>query len=537
MSLGEGIWSVDAAARVDSVHSLLTDALIRVRLTGGGQVRLSLPEIYVRLAADDVVSFPALRPHQRHPWHALLCQLGAIACLRSGVEAPPGDAAGWAAILAALTPEYPAGEPWQLIAPPDQPAFLQPPAGPLEALKPVATPDELDMLVTAKNHDLKAARIGQAQADDWLFALVALQTSEGYLGAGNFGVSRMNGGFGNRPGIGLAPPGGPGKHVMRDITRLIVLEDDILDLYPEYEPDGLALLWLEPWDGTSSRQRAGLQPYYVEICRRVRLLTDGDLISARVGNSKAARITMSKDEGGITGDPWTPIITDGDAAKALSIEGRGFNYRRLAGIITGDGGGVRPAPLQEVGHDEDGDGWSLLCRAMARGQGKTEGYHERRVAIPRKVLRRIRRGELPEIGSLCKQRIAQASAVRGALRFGLMTLFQNGPEAVDTRDPSSSRHADRYLERFQADVDQDFFERLFEEASEADEDRRVQLRSQWLRDLLARATAILRSAEAGSPTSTVRRHRAIVRAQSALERAFHGAEDLKRTLQRTHHAA
>lgn len=525
------------AATGDGMHSLLTDDLIRVRLTNGGQVRLSLPELYERLAADEVESFPALRPHQRHPWHALLCQLGAIACRRAELKAPPGDAAGWSAILTALTPAHPAGEPWWLVAPPDKPAFLQAPVGPLEALKPIATPDELDMLVTAKNHDLKAARIGRAEPDDWLFALVTLQTSEGYLGAGNFGISRMNGGFANRPGIGVAPPGGPGRHVMRDIGRLIALQEDVLESYSDYEPDGPALLWLEPWDGTSSRPLPGLHPYYVEICRRVRLVSQGGTLSGRVGNSKTARIAMSKDEGGVTGDPWTPIVSDGSAAKALSIEGRGFNYRRLAEIMTGDGGRIRPAPLQQLGDDEDGDGWSLLCRALARGQGRTEGYHERRVAIPRRILRRIRRGELPEIGLLSRLRIEQASAVRGALRFGLMMLFQNGPETFDTRDPWSSRRADRLLERFQAEVDRDFFELLFEEAGEADQDKQVQLRKQWLMDLLRRASDVLQTAEAGSPTSTVRRHRAIVRAQSALERAFYGAQDLRKTLQRTDHVA
>lgn len=518
----------------DDMYSLLIDRLIRVQLGEGRLAQLSLPELYGRLAADDVASYPALRPHQRHPWHALLCQLGAVACLRSGLRAPPDDAADWAEILAALTPEHSASEPWQLVTPPGRPAFLQPVAGPLDALRPVATPDGLDMLVTSKNHDLKAARIGRARADDWLFALVTLQTSEGYLGAGNFGISRMNGGFANRPGIGLAPPGGLGSHVMRDIVRLIAIEDDILDSYPQYEPDGPALIWLEPWDGTGSRPRTGLHPYYVEICRRVRLVADGDVLSARVGNSKTARIAMSKDEGGVTGDPWTPIAIDGNTAKALSIDGRGFSYRRLARIITRDG--ILPAPLQELGDNEDGNGWSLLCRAIARGQGRTEGYHERRVAIPRKVLGRIRRGELPEIGRLCNQRILQAAAVRRALWFGLMTLLQNGEETINLRDPSSSRKADHHLEQFQAEVDCDFFERLFDEAGEADEAKQVELRRDWLMQLLDRARGVLRAAEAGSPASTVRHHRAMVRARGALDRGFYSAKDLKETLRRDHAA-
>jgi hypothetical protein len=123
-----------------------------------------------------------LRPHQRHPWHALLCQLGALACLRSGLAAPPADAEGWRTALRVLTPDFPDDEPWMLVTPPGRPAFLQAAAvGGLKDFRSLVTADALDVLVTAKNHDVKSARLIYAEPDDWLFALVALQTSEGYF--------------------------------------------------------------------------------------------------------------------------------------------------------------------------------------------------------------------------------------------------------------------------------------------------------------------------------------------------------------------
>ena len=67
------------------------------------------------------------------------------------------------------------------------------------------TPDALDYIVTAKNHDLKAARIERSSVEQWFYALIALQTMEGFLGRGNYGISRMNSGFGSRPLVGLAP--------------------------------------------------------------------------------------------------------------------------------------------------------------------------------------------------------------------------------------------------------------------------------------------------------------------------------------------
>jgi hypothetical protein len=48
-------------------------------------------------------------------------------------------------------------------------------------------------------------------------------------------------------------------------------------------------------------------------------------------------------------------------------------------------------------------------------------------------------------------------------------------------------------------------------------------RIDWLIDLRARAEAILKAAEAGSPTSAVRHHRAWVRAERAFEGAFFAA--------------
>ena len=160
-----------------------------------------------------------------------------------------------------------------------KPAFMQPPASSTEREKDyknaVSTPDALDMLVTSKNHDLKAEVAEQAHTDDWIFALVTLQTMEGFGGAGNYGISRMNGGLGNRPALSLAPiVGGPGAHVRRDIRALLEFRPEILDKHQHYpESGGVTLLWTLPWDGAATETRAVsiLDPLYIEVCRRVRL--------------------------------------------------------------------------------------------------------------------------------------------------------------------------------------------------------------------------------------------------------------------------
>jgi CRISPR system Cascade subunit CasA len=118
-------------------YSLLDEPLMTARLVDGQRIQLSLPALFVALAEDGIRDFPALRPHQRHPWHAFLVQLAAIALHQAGRSEPFADEADWRSALLALTPDDPDGAPWCLIAPPERPALLQAPVpeGDLSAWK------------------------------------------------------------------------------------------------------------------------------------------------------------------------------------------------------------------------------------------------------------------------------------------------------------------------------------------------------------------------------------------------------------------
>jgi CRISPR system Cascade subunit CasA len=260
--------------------------------------------------------------------------------------------------------------------------LLQPPipSGSLAELKNlIATPDGLDMLVTAKNHDIKQAVMTESAAEDWLFALVTLQTMEGFLGAGNYGISRMNGGFANRAAISISPPGGPAAHWQRDVRQVLALRGKIGGGI--YAPrDGLALLWLKPWDGTDSLRQDKLDAYYIEICRRVRLSVEQGRLVAHAGNTKVPRIVSIP--GGVTGDPWSPVVIEkGGVVKSLTVNGSGLGYRRMVEFMFN----VTPSPLQREAADEAKQGLHKLARALVRGHGKTEGYHERRVPLSRTI--------------------------------------------------------------------------------------------------------------------------------------------------------
>ena len=101
-----------------------------------------------------------------------------------------------------------------------------------------ATPDALDVLQTAKNHDVKAARGDRNEAEAWCFALLTLQSQIGFLGAGNQGVARMNGGFGSRPCVAWQQHRRPGARLLRDIPVLLRHRKALLaEPYP-YLADG-----------------------------------------------------------------------------------------------------------------------------------------------------------------------------------------------------------------------------------------------------------------------------------------------------------
>jgi len=138
--------------------NLLFDPLISVQRHDGTVERRTLPDVMAALSTDQVHDFPGLRPHQRTAWHSLLVQVGALGCLHQGSAVPTGSGDEWRDWLLSLTPDWPNGEAWALTNENvRQPAFLQAPepSGALDGFKEVHCADDLDVLPTSKNHDVK----------------------------------------------------------------------------------------------------------------------------------------------------------------------------------------------------------------------------------------------------------------------------------------------------------------------------------------------------------------------------------------------
>ena len=509
--------------------SILNEPLIRVDTTQGMR-QASLSELYATLST--VGAFPALRPHQRHAWHAFLVQLGVMAAYFGEVSDLPTDVAEWADLIRGLTSEWPGDEPWQLVVEDiAKPAFMQPPASSQEREKdyksPVETADQLDMLVTSKNHDLKASVVSEAGVDDWIFALVALQTMEGFGGAGNYGISRMNGGLGSRPAFSMAPTGGIGAHVKRDIRAL-------LDNYPATD-GGHRLLWLLPWDGTPAERLLPnqLAPFYIEVCRRIRLRSDdGDRLYAVRTSTKAARIE-GKDLKGRTGDPWTPHNPNRDGLP-LTLSRGGFNYKRVTEYLFDwqNPDLLNATPAEQRSNDPD-ETMQLVARSMVRGQGKTEGYYERVIPIRSKkamrgMMRRPGSDSTEDLGDLAQERIAQIGKVQRILRHAIITFMGRGES--DNSSPEQRGLANPWANRLDEIVDADFFDALQSEFEHNDRAERERVRNEWLMNgkdgVVDHAREILDEAVDSLPCPAIHRYKAREAAVGLFEGRMRGSSGL-----------
>lgn len=482
----------------------------------GDDRRTDLFGLFAALARDDVAAFPALRAHQAHAVHAFFVQVATLALQAAGETSLPDTGRDWRQLLIGLTPGHPDGAAWEMVVDDwSQPALLQPP-GMDPALrrtgKRVDTPDGIDMLVTARNHDLKASRIADAQDDDWFFALVSLQTQEGQMGAGNYGISRMNGGYGSRVGLSLRRHGAlAGEVFCRDVATLLDRQDTC---------DGIGLVWLEAWDGATSLSFAKLHPLYIDTCRRIRLTGSGGLITGAVlANSAVPRIE-AKALKGCTGDPWAPVLAD--HTKSWGIGATGFGYRKLADLL--NPAKVDLPPLSLPRDDETGWAMDLMMTGITRGQGKTEGYHERIIPIPPQGTGLFGK---PRFTALIEGRRAHALDAARHLRGALQTMFQGGPaeRRPDGRWSAKTRRDDAVTNarivaleaEFDRLVDAEFFDDGLWQAlvDTADEDGGQHDRL-WRETLVGLATVVFKRAVAAAPHGELRRIRAIVLARVEL---------------------
>lgn len=508
--------------------NVLSSPLLSLIPTEAGKQRVSLPELFVLAAADGIRDFPALRAHQAPAWHMFLVQLGVLASLEAGGTLPQ-TASDWRDALRALTPGFEHDEPWCLMVEDwTLPAFLQPPVQTKRCIadykRQIATPDELDILVTSKNHELKSQRMKHASGEEWLYALLCLQSMEGFLGAGNYGIARMNGGFASRPMMRMHASGlGPGGQWLRDVTVLLESQDTwqrhAKGLGIGTQDSAARLLWTSAWDGKESLSLSHLHPLSVEVCRRVRLRqNEAGQMHVVAATSKVARVDASAARG-VVADPWIPIDLGDDkkGPKSFSPTSEGFGYRRMTRLM--DPAQYRPALLQKASAQEKRSSGpiTMVAACLTRGQGKTEGFYERRIAWGASASQLFLSDELKVVRRAQSFVEASGVAVGKVLRPALILLL-DGSAQPDWANPTYAQWVRPWLSRMDKAIDQCFFREL--DASFEANENDVAADTRWSGILAGLIRTLFEQARIATPINAERCYLAEGRAKNLLEKSL-----------------
>jgi CRISPR system Cascade subunit CasA len=267
----------------------------------------------------------------------------------------------------------------------------------------------------------------------------------------------------------------------------------------------MALLWLYDWNGESGLGFDKLEPYYIEICRRIRFTEKNSILIMNKKSTKNCRITGAKQQNGNVGDPWIPIEKTQER-KALTIGKSGYRYDKLCDILFS---GNYTKNICSTLYSEDRN--VLLCSAITRGQAKTEGLHERVLPIPKSTKNFLsERNDM--ISLISKKWIDDTSTAKRRLKSVLLSLLQGAPQTLKWQD----KRAEKWLLEYTDRVDRIFFRVLWEvlegervSVHEVDSDLIIKAQCKWRKHLISIIEDIFKEAKRAMPIPTAMRYRAI----------------------------
>lgn len=179
-------------------------------------------------------------------------------------------------------------------------------------------------------------------------------------------------------------------------------------------------------------------------------------------STQVARVCAPKELTGNVGDPWTPIgKASRNLGKSLTLPSTGFTYQRVAELLLSNDW-VAP-PTQRIHPDDTGD-LHWYGRTLVRGQGKTEGWHEREVPIPSTLGKRFAvTAERERLAKIAIDMVELAKVMRlDVLKPALRSLWED----------SEGRITDALI-RLEQRIDEAFFPHLWEHPDHTDAWRSV----------------------------------------------------------------
>jgi CRISPR system Cascade subunit CasA len=503
--------------------NLLTDPIFRVQ-TPMGMEAMALPALLAALGLDRVESLPGLQRHQEDAFHIFLCYLSGAALARASRSDPRQEAGFWTKALRRMATRNDDSAWTLLVADTAKPAFMQPPlVSEDEFLKEYkterSTPDAIDVLLTAKNHDIKSTKSMAPRLDEWAYALISMQTMSGYI-LKHQGIARMNSGLGSRACVSVVYGETLGQRWQRDTRKLIAVRPDLLRAPWPYQPDGLVLTWLQPWNRKTSLDLDQLDPFFIEVSRGVRLVWQDGRVAARTSTEQSPRIN-AKAYNGVLGDPWIPINCN-DPKKgesALTVGSLGFTPELLRNLIFEDG--YELGPMQRPDREQGDQPFQFTASVLVRGQGTTDGFRTAALNVPGSAARRVFQSgpQRERLARLSKVALTDAAELQNrALKPAVLSLLQAGSERIDFEKREITAWWQQSARRYATAWGAMFFEWLWEAGESASDEEALR---NWRLRLKDCAWSGLTDAMSGYPGREGRRYRARIRSESIFYRNLH----------------
>ena len=180
---------------------------------------------------------------------------------------------------------------------------------------------------------------------------------------------------------------------------------------------------------------------------------------------------------------------------------------------------------------------------MVRGQGKTEGYHERTIPVRHKLktaMLRRNSADLDNIGAISQARISDVGKAQRILSHAIQIFAARGEQ--DRISPEHRERARIWLNRLDEIVDATFFDDLQDEFETAP-DHRNAIRHRWLLNdedrsgIINHARSLLYEAEDSLPCPSIHYYKARENAEGLFEGRMRGNGGFPDLFRRDHEEA